>query len=646
MKIWKTIIICCLSLTLMLSLGITNSFAESERNKADTQNTIKEAERLFEVEELREKNSKTYQLSNGDYQYVGYAEDIHYEDTNGKLKEIDNSITDKQTKEGYVYSNTANAWHTYFGEDLSKKDAVILEKDDYKVGLSLVDAQSQSKATNSSVLDKSESALDEILANDNRVVVYKNVLNNVDVAYTVRTNGLKEDIILRDASAPNFFEFDVTVKGLSILEKEGMVTFVNSKDENVFQLAPMYMEDANGKHSEKVEYTLEKSENGYRIAILADADFLASPDTQYPVIIDPSVMISGSSNTFDTCVDEQYPTSNYYLSENLWTGGKTGTNTMRTYMRFNLPANIPGSNVSSAYIRIKKRDYENPGIKAYRVLTSWASSAVTWNNRPGFTTTDASSAAVLDTGSWYKINATTLVRKWMNGTYVNHGFLLKEPSETSTSQKTRFYSSDAPSPNKPELVITYTALRPLVSYDLWLYKNSAMSTSFTTLQNYISTANTAFTDTYRVQFNRTTSATSTALNQRSGCQLSISQICNSSCDNNADCKEKHHKAGYHFLYVHETSSTKVFRYVDFAICRTPSGGSHGSINGAAVANKNIIVTLQSSNIQRTTSHELSHWIGANDNVCVSGQSCVMTYGSNVYNLWCTQCKKDIVEFLE
>ncbi|MBQ2858010.1 MAG: hypothetical protein IJE78_13005, partial [Bacteroidaceae bacterium] len=45
---------------------------------------------------------------------------------------------------------------------------------------------------------------------------------------------------------------------------------------------------------------------------------------------------------------------------------------------------------------------------------------------------------------------------WLNGTYPNYGMVLKEPSESNSAQKTKFYSSDAPSPNKPELVINYT----------------------------------------------------------------------------------------------------------------------------------------------------------------------------------------------
>ena len=88
MKVWKKLIICCLSLSLLLSLGVSTSYAEDEQDIVEMASPSEEAERLYEIEELREKSSKTYQLADGNYQYVGYAEDIHYEDADGSLKEI------------------------------------------------------------------------------------------------------------------------------------------------------------------------------------------------------------------------------------------------------------------------------------------------------------------------------------------------------------------------------------------------------------------------------------------------------------------------------------------------------------------------------------------------------------------------------
>jgi hypothetical protein len=434
--------------------------AEGEQNTPEEQNTINEVERLYEVVELREINSKTYRLTDDTYEYVGFAEDIHYLDQDGNLKEIDNAITDNPTKEGYTFSNTENSWYAYFADSLCEKNAVVLEKDNSKITFSMVGTQIKSDVAKSNTLDKSESQFDDMLVNDNRSVIYKEVLKNVDVAYTVRTNGLKEDIILRSASTPNVFEFDVFVEGLTILEKEDTIFFINGEGQDVFMLAPMYMEDANGICSDNVKYTIKENQGIYRVSIYPDKDFINADDTQFPVIIDPSIVLAGSSNTFDSCVDQQYPNSNYYLSQNLWTGGLYNTNAMRTFIKFTLPTNIPSANITSAYLKIKRNAYPTPTIKAYRVTSGWTSSTIKWTNQPGYTTTYGSTTASYEYDNWYSMYATQIVKNWIGGVYSNYGFVLKEPSESNSTQKTRFYSSDAPSPNKPELHIIYVDYPP------------------------------------------------------------------------------------------------------------------------------------------------------------------------------------------
>ena len=430
-----------------------------------------------EITSMREKNSKTYEMSDGTYQCVVYAENVHYEDANGTLQEIDNAIKTTTAKNGYSLTNTANSWYTYFANKLSQDNAVTMEKGDYSISFSLPNPTESSGsgligqplsligttasdakiAANMTTAEIAENPIYSSLAEDNRVVLYKDVLNNVDISYTVKTGILKEDIILKSASAPNTFEFKLNTTGVTPQKADGTVVFNNSSGETVFELAPMYMEDANGRYSEEITYDLTQDTEGYKLTIVADSNFLLDSKTVYPIVIDPSVMVTGEGDTYDTCADQEYPTKNYYLSENLWTGGKSGTNAMRTYIKFDLPTNISSSSITSAYLRIKKREHETPTIKGYRIVNSWSSSGVTWNNQPGYNSSYATGTATLDTGAWYKLNATTLVKGWRAGSYTNYGFILKEPSESSTSQKTKFYSSDAPSPNKPELVINYNS---------------------------------------------------------------------------------------------------------------------------------------------------------------------------------------------
>ena len=469
---WKRVGLCCLVLCLLFSSGMSTVLAETNDFHATMSDevTTDNSSQIQEIESMRELHSKTYRLEDGTYRYVGYAEDIHFVNSEGKLQDINNEVTEvtdktgymycNTAKTGYMYCNTANSWRAFFAENLRVSEAVLLTKDECQISFSMPTASISGGVAKSDSLSTADADYYKDLAKDNRAVLYEDVLPDIDIAYTVKTNVLKEDIILKSASAPTTFTFDLRVKGLSLAEKDGDVFLCDGKGNTVFEFAPMYMVDANGKRSDAVSYHMEAMENGYKIYIIADIGFLKAVDTVYPVIVDPSVMVTGSSSTYDTCVDQQFPTSNYYLSENLWTGGALGTNAMRTYIKFNLPSVISPAKVTYAYIRIKKKEYQTPYVKAYRVVGSWTSSNLTWNNKPDYTSINASRTAEPDTVGWYKLDATPFVRQCMKGAYNNYGVVIKEPTEWNSSQKTKFYSSDAPSPNKPELIIEYLSSLP------------------------------------------------------------------------------------------------------------------------------------------------------------------------------------------
>lgn len=470
MKFVRSVFSLIMSLIILLTMSSANmSFASS----TSTDTTLRENSNIssepVEITELRNANSKTFLLADGTYRYVGYAEPVHYRNAAGTFDEIDNTIVLSTSRANYTYTNTANYWKTYFKESLNDENAVMLVRDNYQISFSMPTTNDSTvlKASEISNLVTSLSASKntaiselsteyfETLSTDTRAVLYRDVLPGIDVSYTVGTNTLKEDIILKKATGVNSFSFTVNAGGLSVVAADNVVSFVDNSGNEIFRLAPLYMVDAAGKRSEELAYAIASNGTKYTLTITADTSFLNSADTQYPVVIDPSVMVTGSDVTFDTCVDQEYPTSNYYLSENLWTGGALGTNAMRTYMLFAMPNGVSASQVTSAYVYLLKKEHQVPTIKAYRVLNSWSSSTITWNTKAAYSYSDVSDAAVNTVGDWYGLNVTAMVKKWLDGTYINHGMVLKEPSETNSSQKTKFYSSDAPSPNKPELVINY-----------------------------------------------------------------------------------------------------------------------------------------------------------------------------------------------
>ena len=427
-----------------------------------------------EVLSMRDTYSKTYLLPDGSYQHVAYAGPVHYRDNNGGYSEINNEITESVTKDGYKYTNTANSWNAFFAEKISGDDAVMITDGNHTISFSFLGQTGIGTATKTkNIITAENSAYYKKLATDNRSVIYRDVVANVDIAYTVQAGVLKEDIVLKSKNASNSFKFRLNTDGLTIGSKDKTIALFDSAGKEIFAFAPLYMEDANGKRSENVQLAYTSVKDGYEITISADAAFLNATDTVYPVIIDPSIIVSGSDVTFDTCVDQEYPTSNYYLSENLWTGGALGTNAMRTYIKFSLPTYIGSEQVTSAYLNIRKKQYEAPTVKAYRVTDNWASSGITWNNQPNYLSSSATDSIFHYSNEWYRINVTSMTKSWLSETYSNYGFVLKEPSETNSSHKTKFYSSDTSAPNQPELIINYgTPTNAITSGSIFAIKNT------------------------------------------------------------------------------------------------------------------------------------------------------------------------------
>lgn len=214
--------------------------------------------------------------------------------------------------------------------------------------------------------------------------------------------------------------------------------------------------DSASIYTEDLKYEIiNVFEDTTTISISIDADYLNDPARVFPVLIDPSIMVTGDTCTYDTYVSSRYPTTNYYLNNWIRTGRDDDYYIRRTYIRFDLPSGISSNSITSAYINLKYYSGSTPSVKAYRATGSWSSSALTWDNKPSYTTTNASSNSTLYSDNWYRLYVTSIVKSWQAGTYSNYGFVLKDTTEVGTSQWTTFYSSDAASPNKPELHINY-----------------------------------------------------------------------------------------------------------------------------------------------------------------------------------------------
>ncbi|MFR9200404.1 MAG: DNRLRE domain-containing protein [Candidatus Gastranaerophilaceae bacterium] len=224
----------------------------------------------------------------------------------------------------------------------------------------------------------------------------------------------------------------------------------------MFVVNELFALDAAGAYTDDVKVTYISNGAAPKLRVTVDSAFLTDESREYPIVIDPSVMVTGANNIADSFVRQGSPSTNYKYDEKLFTGNSASNGLQRAYIKFTLPGNISATSVTSAKVRIKRYGGSPTGIKAYRVTSGWSSGGITWNNKPGYSSSYVSNTAYNDGGEWYAMDVSSTVRNWLNGAYTNYGFALISNYESSPSSSISYYSSDAPSPNKPELIINYT----------------------------------------------------------------------------------------------------------------------------------------------------------------------------------------------
>jgi hypothetical protein len=197
----------------------------------------------------------------------------------------------------------------------------------------------------------------------------------------------------------------------------------------------------------------------------------------------------------------------------------------------------------------------------------------------------------------------------------------------------------------------------IMEYRTLINSNANLTGRATDVMNYIEPI---FRGRLGIILRRQSAGTTSSLNMLSGClRPDFQQICGPDshpdhlhcplrCGNEtgSNCHTlPHHRSARNLLEKERLNNTNTFRFVDYRICwygRLPgtSHQEHQRIGGLAVISGNdMLVSLVglAHEVNKMTSHEISHLFGAPDNSC-SSEPCVMRYADDrVYSQWCTNC---------
>lgn len=432
---------------LALALCISASAHESRVDAAEK----KEPTIVKEILSKRTQYSKHYLMSDGSYQAVitGYSQ--HYENEGGEWKDIDVSLTDKQSHDQQLISKEFQKGLLLDGQDsTNERTRAGLQNQNQTFFPVQVPYYTQIHKLFDSgyTVGKERERLTIIPMNsnpvlgiqeDNTTILYQGAWEKADVRLQVQTDGIKETIILHDSEAPNQFSFElIGIDSDSSLE--------------ALQLEAPWLEDALGQRRNVFQ---EKRVEGDRIFL----DYhIQTEDLVYPIVIDPSISTSGMSfgsvyyseqygSRITDWNDCSYP---YFFCSTFnvgFTYNESDSSRESAALKYDLLSIPSGSLIASAELKLH---YTNNttlfNIRVTRLLS--------FGNLNYLDTIEnkASTTIPVAQNQWLAIDITNIFKDQM--IYGNKGIFLASEGDGTMNIKGPAYSDPS---LRPQLVVTYNA---------------------------------------------------------------------------------------------------------------------------------------------------------------------------------------------
>ena len=164
--------------------------------------------------------------------------------------------------------------------------------------------------------------------------------------------------------------------------------------------------------------------------------------------------------TDDSYVNQRDPDENYNRHRYLEVKSKSNKN-MRTFIKFDISSIPVETTIISAKLRLYM--YNAPGSSRiydiHRVTGYWTETGITWNNQPNVADSLTDSNSTGTTEKWLEWDVASDVQGFVNSSYANYGWRIKDRYEDSTIsyQWSRFRSREYTEKkgHRPQLVITY-----------------------------------------------------------------------------------------------------------------------------------------------------------------------------------------------
>ena len=518
-SLWTRLLSLLLAVVLCVELlpAVGSAVSPSEDLEHTVEGTVEEpAEVAFEEASLRGERVKHFRMGDGSYVAVQYDVPVHHQDADGRWQDIDNTLEPVgQTyavEDGSVAFAASLNGDAVFTADADEHrvqlfldgDPDVLPSHDATLAApeptEAVALPEVTEETTEEPAEETETAASEeepaaemmvetgaaaelepagparsyhaaeavvqepfSLRSDDPFVpeklssslVYPDVFDGVDLAYTLYGETIKETILLNKAQASYLFSFVLQTGDLTAeMQEDGSVLLLDEAGSPVYAIPAPYMLDAGGTYSDAVRYTLEELDRGsYRLLVDADAAWIEE-EAQFPVAIDPTIVkISQSGSLSWAYVFSGRPDTNY--PESTVRVGYTQHNGSGEYQAIaavdELPALPSGSMVTAAAIHALQSGFSNVSSDDFQYLyahqltidktgsqkySDWIKT-LTWNKIYANGTNHYKTATedfirLTSTNGYRSLDITRAARSWYSGGKC-HAILLR--SDCSASKR-------------------------------------------------------------------------------------------------------------------------------------------------------------------------------------------------------------------
>ena len=444
--------------------------SNSESSSASESTEQSDAVPLYEETSLRDETSKTFKMSDGSFIAATYPKAIHRLDEDGKWQDIDNSLSVIGSEIGTKDSRIK------FAKKITGNETLFtLKEGNEKITFSLIGAK---KKTVGEVVSKNSDASPEdelgkftTLNNLSSSIVYKDILNGVDVEYILESNSVKENIIVKERLDSYSFSFEIKLNNLTaILDESGSIRIINQEEQTVYTIpSPIIYDSINSYADNGIgAYSLNDQGNGsYILTVSVDSEWMNASERVYPITVDPTLDSPDSNVTF-TCINSDSSTSSdtatYHFYKNYLNGDES-----ILYWKMNSFNFLPNNAyVTDAKLRLTVENSTIDGyIGVHRLLNAFNSTSFSANSSNIYNPT--SYIRLIDLGGKvsYDFDLTELVKLWHLDPNYNHGMVLKY---LSLSDETNSYSTDVYNyestnrSDKPLLTVTYINMMGIEDY--------------------------------------------------------------------------------------------------------------------------------------------------------------------------------------